>query len=70
MIQPNDRDKIEAIIDRTSLRDVLQGIAQICYDKAEHIASNWQDHPLSMTWDRAAGLIEKVTVNEKIKAVL
>lgn len=50
----NGSDQIEAIIDRTSVVEVLALIADICSEKADHIRSNWQDRRTAAVWDRAA----------------
>jgi hypothetical protein len=53
--QPTGADytALENIIDRSSVREVLNAIGVICQEKAAHIAENWQDEALSMKWDRA-----------------
>ena len=43
-------DVLEALIDRHGLPAVLNAIAQICSDKAEHIAVNWQDATTAKVW--------------------
>ena len=68
-MNPSDERTLEGILDRTTLRGLLESIARICYAKGEHILYNWQDRPLSLIWDRAATLIEKLSKHEKIKAV-
>jgi hypothetical protein len=55
-----DRDTIEAFIDRHGLPAVLDMIAAICGDKAEHVAVNWQDSVTAKTWARDATLIAKM----------
>lgn len=57
---------IEEMIDRYGLVSVLQALREVCYDKASHIAVEWQDLPLSKAW-LAAGLyvnsaVQKTTV--------
>lgn len=49
---------LEREIDKTSVEQVLEAIAQVCYAKAEHIASNWQDEPLAREWQRKGAQIE------------
>ena len=43
-------DVLEALIDLHGLPAVLNAIAQICSDKAEHIAVNWQDTATAKVW--------------------
>lgn len=45
-IQP----ELEAMIDRHGLECVLSAIREICYDKANHIAVEWQDVDLAKWW--------------------
>jgi hypothetical protein len=42
--------EIEDMIDRHGLANVLDGIARICFDKADHIQANWQDAHLAGLW--------------------
>lgn len=53
--QPSGADylALEAIIDRSSVREVIHAIGVICQEKSAHIAENWQDERLAMVWDRA-----------------
>ena len=55
----DELDMLEQLIDRTSLTVVLDGIAQICSEKGEHVHVNWQDHALGEVWDNAAGVVLK-----------
>ena len=54
-----ERDELEQLIDRTSLAAVLDGLAQICSEKAEHVSTNWQDKQLYAAWDAMAGHVLK-----------
>src|SRR5215471_10213521 len=45
---------LETMIDKTSLAQVLDLIAEICALKAEHISENWGDKRLAHDW-RSAG---------------
>lgn len=54
--------KLEALIDSDGLVNVLDAIQQICYGKAEHIRSAWQDTSLANTWDHAASKLDKAIV--------
>lgn len=64
MVTPNTvEDKLEAIIDGSSLGSVLEALENVCRAKADHLAHNWQDIPASQLWNRAAGRIARVTNN-------
>jgi hypothetical protein len=52
-------EKLEAMIDKTSVRFVLECIAEMCELKAEHVAVNWQDEHTARVWSRAAAYVEK-----------
>jgi hypothetical protein len=41
---------LESLIDSTSLREVLDAIADICAEKADHIRCNWQDEATARPW--------------------
>lgn len=49
----------EAIVDRYTLGNVLDGLALVCSSKADHIRENWQDNLLADKWDNAVGHILK-----------
>ena len=71
-MNPQDRDALEALIDRTNLSSVLEALADICSGKAAHLQENWQEKVTSShvrfwhvwgnkleTASRAAGLSER-----------
>jgi len=47
------KEKIEAIVDATSVREVLDALEEVCHEKAEHVRSNWQDEGLAIAWNLA-----------------
>ena len=47
-------EQLEAMIDSSSLLDVLIGLELVCGEKADHIRVNWQDRSLAKLWDRAS----------------
>lgn len=53
-----DRDQLEMMIDRNGLVNVLDTIAIICYDKADHTLGTWDDPVLAKQWQKAGRLIE------------
>jgi hypothetical protein len=48
---------IESLIDVYSLPVVLETIGDICNEKADHIAGNWQDNSLASIWLAAGALV-------------
>jgi hypothetical protein len=53
--------ELEQIIDKHGLAHVLLAIEQVCYEKAEHIRTNWQDRDLALRWERNGRRLGKVT---------
>lgn len=50
--------ELEGLVDASSLAEVLQTLASIARDKAEHIRTNWQDRQTAALWDRSAKRID------------
>jgi P2-related tail formation protein len=48
------KQAIERYIDVSSVAAVLDVVAEICSEKAQHISDNWQDEALAKSWDKAA----------------
>lgn len=57
MLTQAERDTLEAMIDRTSLTAVLEGMFDVCGDKAEHVRANWQDEHTAEVWDIAQDIM-------------
>jgi len=55
-------DSIEKMIDTHSMRNFMGAIAGICYEKADHVAMNWQDEKLAKVWERIASAIERIKI--------
>ena len=45
-------------IDRHSLSTTLLVMAEICFGKADHLLSNWQDETMSDQWANVGRLLE------------
>jgi hypothetical protein len=61
MNKPLDKEskvRLEDMIDNHSLATVLDAIADICQQKADHLRENWQDDELAGSWDGAASALE------------
>lgn len=50
-------DELEILIDKHGLAYVLRAIEAICFEKAEHVAVNWQDAGLAKRWSAIAEAI-------------
>ena len=50
---------LEQLIDQHGLDKVLHDIAYTCYAKADHVATNWQDHTLAHTWEYVSNMVSR-----------
>ena len=58
-VTATERNALEALIDKTSLHQVLNAIAGICTDKGDHLRTNWQSLESAKVWERHGRLIEQ-----------
>ena len=59
MFNRNDlKDDLEQTVDRVGLDTLFALLAEICQDKADHVASTWQDQGLAQAWVQDARFIE------------
>jgi hypothetical protein len=58
-----ERDTLEAIIDCTSVKAMLEAISDICGAKEEHLISNWQDEKTARIWAEACGHVGCASVD-------
>jgi hypothetical protein len=65
--KPDAMETIETLIDKSSVNYVLNVVAQICFEKSDHIEANWQDKNTAKEWSKLAVKIETLAdKNEKI----
>jgi hypothetical protein len=50
-------ENLESMVDSEGLSGIIGDLAEICYLKAEHISSNWQDEVSAKTWINAARIL-------------
>ncbi len=43
-------EQLERMVDKHAIEEVITALADVCAEKADHIAVNWQDHTLAATW--------------------
>ena len=48
-----EKVSLEKLVDHTSLGAILEALSEICYLKAEHVRTNWEDDSLAKLWERA-----------------
>ena len=56
---------IEKHIDRIGLPQMLELIAIICDEKAEHIRASYQDEPLAVAWDNTSKDLDRLATKTK-----
>lgn len=57
---------LEPMVDASGLADVVLALARMCNEKAEHLATNWQDASAAKQWDKAASLLDRVSAQFNI----
>ena len=53
---------LEALVDGFSLPTVVSALADLCDEKAEHVATAWQDTTLAKTWAQAAVALNRAAL--------
>lgn len=51
---------LENLLDHYSLSDILESLAQIANEKADHLRTNWQDENTAKIWERDANKLSKL----------
>ena len=69
MLTPEQKTALEALIDADDLRSVLESIAEIAGEKAEHLRSTWQDPIAGSAWDRAARAVLRCAGSARVADV-
>lgn len=59
------REQLEQLVDRFGLGMILDELAIICDEKAEHVQSNWQDGHLAKVWWHNSKVIGKAIAKLK-----
>ena len=57
MTDTTDDMRLELLADQIGLANLLDQLADICAEKAEHVANNWQDATLAAEWRRAGAVL-------------
>lgn len=66
----DDMHELEAMIDAHGLYAVTAMLAEVCHEKADHLATNWQDHTAALHWTKAAQTFERAEARlQKIQGV-
>ncbi len=59
-ISQSQKDELEIMIDRSSLHEVLNALADICAEKADHIRLSYQDSVTAKPWMQASKKLSKL----------
>ncbi len=54
------QDHLETLTDKHSLCFILNCLAQISFEKSDHVQTNWQDDALAKQWEKVAVSIETI----------
>lgn len=49
--------QLENILDNAGLSRLLERLAIVCHEKADHLRTNWQDYGAAKNWDDAGSKI-------------
>jgi hypothetical protein len=63
-------EEIEAMIDSVGLSDMVSIMSDICYAKAEHLRSNWQDEHNAEIWVRAGTVLNSASGRKAINRMV
>lgn len=59
-ISREDLEQLEGMVDRYRLRGVVEALAHIAAEKADHLRTNWQDEAAASLWDKDAERLDRV----------
>lgn len=62
-------EQLEHLIDAEGLAQVLEHIADICGEKADHIRSSYADEPLAKLWQSAGRYVASASGKDPIRAI-
>ena len=51
------QDTLESILDSATLEDVFDSPDNICYEKANHLRTNWQEEAMGKAWEKAGAKV-------------
>ena len=64
MTNTTNQDKLEQIVDSLGVKGTLEALAQVCFDKSEHLAVNWQDYSTGQLYSEIANAINQFAYNK------
>lgn len=54
------QERLEELVDASSLTDVVEALAAVCVEKSEHLRANWQDKKTAKVWDDLASKLARI----------
>ena len=54
--------QMEELLDKLGIVDFIEMLESICYEKEEHLKTNWQDSTIAKLWHRNAKALENLKV--------
>ena len=63
---PKEKELLESLIDHYTLTEVVEELANIAYEKAEHVRSNWNDKPLEKAWNKIGNDFDKMALKIQV----
>jgi hypothetical protein len=70
MMQNNDlTERLEAIVDASTLFDTLECLVGVCCAKSYHLKHDWQDERSARVWAKAAKALDRLTLNQTIRSI-
>lgn len=56
-------EAVEALVDRTSVIEVLEALAEMADGKADHVAQNWGDRAQANAWTKASTILDRAAAS-------
>jgi hypothetical protein len=63
-------EEVEKLIDACDVSGLLDAISDVCYAKAEHLETNWQDSAAAARWQRVAIHFQAMKESSAVKGVI
>lgn len=57
-----EQTDLELLVDRVGLSSVVDALAQLCGEKAEHLRVNWQDKESAKVWNADGSKLSTIIV--------
>jgi hypothetical protein len=58
--------ELEALVDKYSLAQIVDALAEVAFAKAEHLQANWQDKSTAKVWERAGSRLRNAGANIEV----